>query len=235
MINNEYINSEECLFIQYHDIIKSFKPYLLTRLLYNEDYRKGYDYCIDFDMFKDYSDSQLLGLVVKSIDKNILKTVMKVPFNYHACMSSLYTSFPDMFSESKHLAIGSSIHFLLKQKYVTKIYIHTEIYDRRIHEDIQNSYQDMNRINYITGDFIDAVNSVEEKITTFIINDIKLVDGIINAGKAEYTNILIADCGWNYKKNKEGKAVLDVDGIEEKMKKYIFKSGTFRVDKNIIY
>lgn len=230
---NEYVNSDEYIFIQYHDIIKSFKPYLLTKLLY--EYRKEYDGCIDFDRYKDYSDNQLLGLSIKSTDKNVLKYLMTSPINADLCLYDLYNSFPNIFSESKLLTIGTSIFMMLKQKYVKNIYIHTDTYDERIHKDLQETFADMSRITYVTGSFVNVIQDIPEKITTYILNDVELIDTLIEYDKISYTNVLIADCGWNYKFDKDKKVVLKVDDIDSKSKKYIFKTGTFRVDKYIVY
>lgn len=235
---NEYVKSHEFIFIQYHDIIKSYKPYLLKKLLYNKDYREGYTGALNFDLFKDYSDNQLLGLAMRSLSKNILEYISISEFDYDATLESLYEDtedFPDMFSESPLLKIGTTIFSLLKLDYVKKIYVHTNTYDERIHKDLIDTYGDMKRITYVNGDFIDAVKAIPEKITTYIVNDVRTIDTLIENDLISYSNVLVADAGWNYKQNEENKIVLKCDDIEAKSKKHIFKTGTFVVDSDIIY
>lgn len=231
---NEYVKSPEYVFIQYHDVIRSYKPYLLSKMLNSEDYRKGYDGYINFDLFKDFNDNQLLGLAMRSLDKNILKYLMLKPFNCDVSLKSLCDDFPDLFKESKLLKIGNSISMLLKQSYVQKIYIHTTVYDKRIHRDIAETFGDMGRIVYVTGDILDAINKIPEKITTYILNDVNIIDALIECNKISYSNVLVVDAGWNYKKVGND-IVLKCDDIEKKSQTHIFKTGTFTVDDDIVY
>lgn len=235
---NEYVKSSEYVFIQYHDIIKSYKPYLLKKLLYTPEYREGYDGVLNFKLFEDYSDNQLLGLSMRSLNKNILEYLAIDQFDYDASLAGLYEDtedFPDMFSESNLLKIGQAVFSLLKQDYVQKIYVHSNIYDDRIHKDLIDTYGDMKKITYVNGDFIDAVKSIPEKITTYIINDVRCIDLLIDNSLISYSNVLIADAGWNYKQNEDNKIVLKCDHIDDKSKEYIFKAGTFIVDSDIVY
>lgn len=234
MPKNQYVTSDEYVFVQYHDIVKSYKPYLLKHML-NSDYREGYADYINFDLFKDYSDSKLLGLAIKSTEPNVLKFIKTKDFYYDICLEDILSQLPEVYRDSKLLSIGTSLSMLLTQKYVKKIYIHSPVYDERILTDIQESYGFNPKVIYVSGDFIGAVKQCPDTITTYIINDIRLIDELIKINKVEYSNIMVADCGWNYRLTDNGGVALNIDDLDKKMKTHIFKSAMFRVDKELEY
>lgn len=231
---NEYVNSDEYVFIQYHDIIKSYKPKLLSHMLYS-DYRKGYDGCIDFNKFKDYSDNQLLGLSIKSADMNILKYLSISEFNYELCLYDIKSNIPNLYRESKLLDMGESLKIMSKESYVKKIYIHTPEKDERILRDLEEIYSETEKMVYVVGDTIDVIKDCPDKLTTFILNDASIIDSLIDIGKIQYTTVLIADCGWNYTIDEKNIPYLKIENLDAKMKEHIFKCGTFKVSKQAVY
>ena len=231
---NEYVKSTENIFIQYHDVIKSYKPKLLKHMLYTE-YRVGYKGCIDFDKFKDYSDDQLLGLVARSTDINILKYLQTSDFNADLCLHDIKRNVPLLYKDSKLLDIGISLRMMLKEPYVNKIYIQIPEKDERIIADLEDLYNNKEKMMCVIGDCKTAIQQCPDKITTYILNDITLVDDLIEMDKIAYTTVLVANCGWNYKLSDDGIPILKVDNLESKMKSHVFKCATFSLSKQITY
>ena len=219
---NEFTKKQEIIFISYDEIIKNVYPLLLSLIL--KRYKNEYKDFLKIDLIENMNIDDLYILCIQRHDKNILRYLSKKEFNYEESLKNIYNKFNDLFINSDLLSIGASIHMLLTQKFTKKIYIYTKEYDKRIHLDLELNYRDMNKINYVTGNFLDAVNKLDG-ITTYILNDIMDVSYILDE-RINYTNILLANYGYNYTINENGTLVLRLN-LEEAMDKYVFKFSTF--------
>jgi hypothetical protein len=113
----------------------------------------------------------------------------------------------------------------MNQKFTSKIYIYSEEYDKRIHADIQMNYKDMNKVNYVTGPLHEVIKQIEG-VTTYIFADIFDVTTLLAFDKCAYTNVLVANYGYNYYYMEDGKLALRMN-LEEVSKEKIFKFATF--------
>lgn len=222
---NETAFNPEYIFIAYDGIIKNYRLALIEKIL--KTYKDAYKDFIDVDSLEKMSYQQLMGLVIRSTESNIIEYLAKKKFDTDTALIDVYNKYPELYEDSSLLSIGSSIHILLRQKFTSKIYIWTPNYDERIYNDIQMLYGANDVIEYITGSFTEVINSIEENITSYILNDIELVKELIAIGKVSYSNILLANYGYNYRLNDKGEAELDIDNIDELAKYHIFKIVTF--------
>lgn len=223
IILNEFTKSPEIIFISYEEVIKSPYPFIIKQI--QEKYKDYYKDYINFDLIDNLDLDNINRLCVQRQEKNILKYLSKKEFDFITALNDIYKKFDDMFIKSDFLSIGKNIHFLLSQKFTQRIYMYTPIYDKRIHLDIQMNFKDMDKIKYVTGDFFEVVKSLDG-ITSYILNDIMDVSTLLSTNKISYTNILLANYGYNYTLNENGKLILRLN-IDEIMKEKIFKFVTF--------
>lgn len=195
LMHNPFEGRDEVIFITYDEIIKSPYPFILDKI--NTNYKDIYKDFIKTEMFDGLDIKQLLGFCSKRTDKDLFKYLAKMDFDYKGAMDDLKYRYIDMYENSELLKIGESIFMMLTQTFTKKIYIYTEEYDVRVHLDIQKTYDDMNKVNYISGDFSEAIKKVEG-VTNYIISDLDYLIDILDAGKADYTTILLASYGYNY-------------------------------------
>lgn len=224
---NEIAFLPECLFVTYDQVIKDYRGEMLRRLMiyYKESYRSF----IDVDKLSSMDIAELSGIGISSTCENIFEYLALREFDYDKTLMDAYNKYPDLFIFSPLLKFGESIEVLLKQKFTHKIYIYTSDYDVRINMDISSTFQS-DKVVYVTGDFCEAVKIIPEKITAFVLNDIRLVDELIAIDKIDATNILVGKLGKNYTIGEDDMLLLKIDDLEEKMLTEGFKVMSFTTD-----
>jgi hypothetical protein len=204
LVHNEYETRPEVVFITYEDVIKTPYPFLLNKI--DTRLREFYEPFIDVDKFKGLDMNNLLRLCTQRNDRNVFRWLAKKDFDIDGSLKELKDRYFELYKDSELLKIGESVKLMLTQKFTKKIYIYSEVYDIRIHLDIQESFQDMKRVNYITGDFEKVLDKVEG-VTSFIVSDFDYVYDIIQKEKADYTNILLGNYGYNFIFNEDTNAM----------------------------
>lgn len=223
----ELSKQPENIFVDYEGVIKSSVPTLLSQLeLVFKESLKDF---INFDMITGMKRANLTRISVQRTEKNILKYLAKKEFDYDKTLKEISDSFVDLYMNSDNLVMAETLSgIILKQKFLNNLYIHTEEYDKRIHYDIQNNFKiNCSKVHYITGKKEEVYDDLQG-ITSFILNDIEDILLLIKLKKTEYTNILVANYGYNYKLDeKTGEVVPKVELTEDMLKKNIFKFATF--------
>jgi hypothetical protein len=200
LVHNKFEVRPEIIFINYDEIIKSPYPYLLNKI--DTTLRQFYEPFLDVDKFKGLNLDNLLRFCTQRTDKQLFRYLSKVDFDVDGALKELKDRYMDLYDKSPLLSMGESIKMLLTQKFTEKIYIYSEIYDRRIHLDIQTLYNDMERVNYVCGNFKEVIQSLDG-ITSYIVNDIDYIHDIFEAKKADYTHIMLASYAYNYAMNED--------------------------------
>jgi len=224
LMHNVFDGRPEVIFITYEDVIKTPYPFLLYQIIHK--YRHIYDEFLHLDTIEKMDMKNLYRFCLQRTNRNVLVDLAKREFDVDEALSDLKKKFFNIYENCELLAIGNSLPLILSQKFTKKIYVHTEEYDIRVHMDLQKTYHNMTKVNYVTGNLVDVLDALPEPVTTFILNDITDVGTIIFKQKEEYTNILVASYGYNYTLNEEGKMILRVN-IEDFTKDRIFKFATF--------
>jgi len=223
-MHNEFDAKAEILFITYDEIIKSPYPYLLNKI--DTELSPYYESFIDVEKFKGLDMNNLLRFCTQRTDKHLFRYLSKVDFDVDGALKELKDRYYEVYKDSPLLSMGDSIKMLLTQKFTEKIYIYTDIYDIRVHLDIQTMFGDMQRVNYVSGNIQKVLNKLEG-ITTFVINDLDYLFDIVESGKTEYVNIMLASYAYNYIYNEDTKELeLRVD-VESMLKDKICKFATF--------
>lgn len=221
----DFATRKEVFFICYHDIIKTAVPFILEKV--RDEWKDDYKEYIDMSRIENKSREQLVMLSLNRIYDNVFEYLKIKDFDTEGTLNDIYNYYPELFKESDLLKIGRSLLMIMKEKFVEKIYIYTPTYDKRIHEDIQDTYGNMDLINYVVGDLEEVLKTITAP-TCFMVNDCMMVDKLIELKKVQYTTILVPFCGFNTKLNLENKLPeLKLDDIEDKALKNIFKFSMF--------
>lgn len=223
----------EIVFVTYDMVIKDYRPFILKTIAESDQLMLAYKEFIDTALVETLTDKQKNFLPVISRSRNIFEHIAIKKFNYDKSLKEFISMYPNIYSDSELLTFGESIHVLKRQKFTSKIFIYTEEYDERIHYDIQSTYTDMGLIEYVSGPFEDVIMSINENITTYVLNDADLVDKLIALDRVKETEILIADIAYNYKINDKNELMVKIDNLDDKMNKHIFRIGMFKTVTNI--
>jgi len=222
-MSTEFVKRPEIIFICYDEIIKNPYPFIIHQM--RTTYRKIYEDFINFSLIDKFNMKDLLKFCIERRTINVIEHLSKKEFDYNKTLNDIFYKFDDMFVMSEPLIISSSIHVMLKQRFTEKIYIHTEKYDKRVHMDIQNEFKDMDKIKYITGNLFNVIKSLSG-ITTYILRNILDVGIIIELNKSEYTNIIVANYGYNFTLDEKDLLVPRFN-VEDLLIEKIFKFATF--------
>lgn len=190
---------DEIIFIAYDDVIRSTKFAVLKKLIRDKDLREEFKDKIDFSMFENKTDDELLAFIIGCGHKDILEGVALKEFNYFESYVSILVRYPDILKDGYMLSFATAIQILLQQKFTKKIYIYFKYNDSRVFADLQSLYDKYkDRIIYVTGELTGAIKNINETITLYVFNDIDMIQSVVDAGKINGAQILIADYGYNY-------------------------------------
>lgn len=220
--------AREVLFITYEDVIRSVK-YGILKYISQEDIKKNYEKYLDYSIFDRFTNEQLLAWLSAIPEKNIFKLLATEEFDYDSSYMDTIAEAEHVFLNSFLLDIGKSLNILLSQKFIDTVYIYYPINDNRVIEDLHTTYVlNCGKIKFVYGDIREAITNIKERITAYFINDIDIIFDLVDIGKIENSQILLADYGYNYVLDEvDGGGELpvlkikDVDKFNEEHKCYI--------------
>jgi hypothetical protein len=223
-INDPFLGRDEIVLVEYDEIIKSPYPLLLEQI--STRYSEAYEQFIWLDEFREMDMNNLQRLCVQRTDIDLFRYLSKTEFDYVTALKELKDKYMNIYKESPLLSMGDGISKMLSQKYVKQVYIHTDVYDVRVHRDIQDTFHDMDRTPYVTGPISDVIQQLEG-VTCYILKDIHHVPLLFEKNKFEYSEILVGAFGFNYNMDAENTLTLKID-MEKLKEKGSFKFGTFQ-------
>jgi len=219
------VTDNEYIFITYYDVIKSLK-FPIIKLLMSDEYRPYYKEYADFSKFENKNDEEILMTIQASPEINVLKYIATKEFDFDATFLSLIEDNPDIVKNTPLLEFGKNIHLLLKQNFVKKIYIHTDEYSKCIHEDIKSTFHN-GKIVYCTGPFEEVIADIQDRITSFILNDADLIYKLIKLNKINKASVMLPEYAYNYKLDDKKNLILKIDNIEKLAESNVFKIAMF--------
>lgn len=192
---------DEIFFIVYDDIVKAPIINIMKDVLLK--YKDYYNDFIDLSSFTAIENhDQFIDLIINRRHKNIFRSLRTQEFDCDRAWLDVYKRNPKLIYDSLMLPFGTSIYILLKQSFVKKIFIWSEVYDKRIHLDIQENFG-LDIVGYVTGEFSDVIQNIPD-ITCFVIDQAERVNTLIDLGRVNLATICIADYGYNYITHEEG-------------------------------
>lgn len=222
LMHNPRMGKPEVIFVTYDEVIKSPYPVLLHQILYR--FRSVYEKFLNFDDIDGMDVKALMLYCTKRTHKNVFRDLMITEFDIDKSLKEATDRFFDVYSKSDLLSIGDSLRRVAAQRFTKKIYIYTPVYDLRVHIDIQETYGDMDKINYVNGDFTEVIKNLPE-ITSYFLNDAEYVNALIEMKKLKHTTVLLAEYGFNY--IKEGDELFYKFDVESATEEHKFKFGSF--------
>lgn len=228
MDKNFFSTRDQYIFICYKDVIKHCYPVMLNKII-NEYYDELND-LLYLDVIKDYDIYNLERLCIERTDVN--------PFRYlkrdnctNETADLLLETFEDemfdMYTQSKFTNFGSRIFNLVTQPQIKELYIYVERPITQVMYDCKTYFEQFgNKIKYVCGDFIDVIKKLPNKPTSYILNDANYIKDLIDNKFIEFTEIIIAELGYNFEVS-EDKSIVLKNGYEDLMEEHIFKIGYF--------
>lgn len=206
----DFNNRKEIIFICYEDILKSSYTFLLKKI--RDELLPYYKAFIHTSNIENVSDKHLTSLAMQRTTNNLIDYLAIAKFDTKDAWEELRNRYKNMYKESPNSKIHGQIDFLSVQKFVQNIYIYTEKYDKRVEECIAYDFKDISKIHYVSGAFQLVLDNIPQP-TTFMLNDIKMINTIKSKNKLEFTEILLPVTGINMEINHLGKLApkLDLD------------------------
>lgn len=220
--NNPFTMRDEIILIEYEDVIKCPSAGILE--LIKRQYEDDLKGLIDLDKINNMDFKNIQRFCIERPCKNILDYIKLQNFNTDKIYKALYDAFDTIYMELPTMVMGNAVYVLSPQKFTKKIYIFSEEYDEKIEYDIKEKYYTEKNVFYVAGKFDDILDTIEQP-TSFILSDIDKVETIINKKKQKFTEILIAQYGYNYEVID---GILQIKGeYDTKMADGLFKIASF--------
>ena len=214
---NYFGTRDHYLFITYKDMIKMTYPVLLYKLI-KEYYDDLKDY-LELDKLKDFDIYNLERIAVERLDINPLKYIKKPNCSDEICDLLLETFNKEMieiYTDSKFSEFGAKLYTILPQERIKEVYIYVEEPAEQVIIDCNMHFGEyVNKIKYLTGDFIQAVMCVPHRPTCYVLNDINYVHQLIEHNCIAYTEILLGELGCNYELDENFE--MQIKGLDEKI------------------
>ena len=135
----------------------------------------------------------------------------------------------EIYTDTELTSFGAKLYTMAFQPFVKKIYIYTErpiypiVYDCSL---LFKSFED--KIEYVSGDIVEIIENLKNKPTCFVLNDMDIAKQVIDSEHVEYTEILIAEQGFNFEVTPDFDLAIK-HNPEPLMKERIFKIGTLPI------
>lgn len=194
-VNNPFTMREEIILIEYKDVIKCPSAGILN--LIKKDYMNDLKGLINTKKLNLMDFKNLQRMAIERPCKNILDYIKVSDFNTNEIYNALYNAYDTIYMDLPLMVMGQSLYFISQQKFTKKIYIYSEEYDKKIEFDIKENYCEMKNIYYVAGKLEDIINNIEP-VTSYIFADVDNVKTIMDLDKIEYTEIMVAEYGYNY-------------------------------------
>ena len=217
--------NSQCLFIEYHDVLKSPWLMLLGVIKDNEDLNRVFD----MSEIKDLDGGSLVEWYLTRKNRNFF---MDFPLHVNPDDrpdNDFYDNllFKLLSSNNSFYECDTKLNFydVLKNVYdrkmlIKKIKIYSEFYDANIEKELESEFN--NSVEYCYGNFSDVAKTIPDD-TTFVFSDINKINILATENKLNYQSILIVNkLRYNY--DNEGNPKADLNLLSEK---FTFKYNFF--------
>ena len=228
-----FINND-CMFIEYDDVIKS--PYFMI-LVYFADVHMTYpDEIFDLTEIKGLSMDALYEWYTNREHQFILDNFKiredKVEFKEddpdgykwkRDFVYSLYENIEDIvFRDTSLNFVTTMVNIMKHNLLIKKFFVYTERYSKNIEIELLEAFPN---INYVHGDLVEVLKRKDiTNNSTFVLSDVKKIAAIAQAGKLNFSSVVIAD---RYEYNYKGRLDELVIPVELLLKDNLFKLDFF--------
>lgn len=219
---NPFTLRDEYILIEYKDVIKCPSAGMLQ--LIKDEYIEDMKDLIDTRKLQRMDFKNIQRYCIERPFKNILDYIKIIDFNTDDIYNALYNNCNDLYEKLPLMIMGEAVFMLISQKFTKKIYIFSEEYDKKIEDDIIEKFGEHKNIFYVAGSFADILNNIEQP-TSYMLSDVDKVKTILKLNKQEYSEIMIAQYGYNYEIND---GIIQIRGnYDELMPEKHFKIASF--------
>lgn len=217
--------NSQCLFIEYHDVLKSPWLILLNVVKNNEDLNRVFD----MSEIKNLDGTSLIEWYLTRKNRNFFK---EFPLHvqsdsepddefYDNLLFELVSSNETFYELDTRLNFYDILDNLYDKKMlIKKIKVYSERYDKNIERELYSEYND--NIEYCYGDFIEVAKTLPSD-STFVFSDINKVNILATEDMLNFQSVLIANrLRYNY--DEEGNIKSDLEMLSEK---FTFKYNFF--------
>lgn len=241
LIDNEFTGRNEVLFISYEDIIRCRKVPMLDNA--RKQFKDAFDH-VDMTIIEDMDNKNLLRFAVTSEHNNPVREFFDeelldddlIPNEDGSILLSdelrkMFEQSDDLIDRSPSGRMIGVLEILFRQPFLEHVFIHSNEYDLREQADIASLFSKYSdSVSYVHGNFEDVIKSLDRTPTFYMFNDVQLLPRLLMMDKSfyEYTEINVADIGYNYVYDELNEVVtLQVELDEYDFKELIIKFGMF--------
>ena len=230
MDTNYFVMRDQYIFICYKDIIKLTYPVMLKEII--DNYYDDLLPYLELEHIKDYNMENLERLCIERINKNPLTYIKRPECTEETCdllLNVFEDEFIDMYTQSKLTHFGAKLYTMFSLQGIKGIYIYSEKPIPQILIDCKVYFEAYdNKIKYVAGDFIEVVKCLDHQPTLYILNDADYIQQLIDNNLVAYSEIMLAELGYNYELDEEYNLVVK-GNYEKQIEKEIFKLAYFPV------
>ena len=207
--NRMFLNSE-CIFVEYHDILKCPWYILLTVLQQNNKVQP----ILDLTKIEYFNTDALFEWYCNRENRNFLYDLLK-PEASNLDMDKLLDTLMDneiFYTIDMPLNATAAIQKVLKNKLVKKIVVYSESYSKYIEEDVKKLFSNSGNVKYRTGDLKKILKDDVPTDTTYFLSDFNKVITLADCDHLSYGSLVLPfDFEYNYCKNDKGERTPIID------------------------
>lgn len=229
--SDTFLNSQ-CLFVAYHDVIKSpWYVFILAakdtkqfKMIYNTLDLEGLDYDGVYEWYRNRDNINPLFSI--PLNEGILERFFDSSEEKYKMWANEFINqemeISDIINNEAKLQFATVLTNLLRANMAKDIVIYSPHYSKAIEKDIENLYG--NKVRYLNGDIKEVLSKIP-KDSTYVMSDIHFINTLIELDRLNFSSILLATrYGYNY--GKDGNLLIDIDELS---KKYVFKMNYFNI------
>lgn len=218
--------NSQCLFVEYHDVLKCPWFSLLCTVKNNECIHQLFD----LSEIEDLDEMELFEWYINRKYRNIYqnfpiqKDRISIPLDiFYDEFLTEQMGFSDFFYQTDTtLNFNTTLSVVSEMKdLIKKIIIYSEYENEFLKEDVYKNYK---HAEFVSGNFSDVIKNVPND-STFVFSDINKINLLAENKKLDYSSILVCD-GYRYNYTLTDKKKLLVD-IELLKKRFTFKLDFF--------
>lgn len=217
-----FLNSE-CLFVEYHDIIKMPWYVLMTIVHQNEKLLP----LINIKTISGLDDTGMLEWYCNRSNRNPLIDIASAPLDkvdYDMLLDVLMTASPILYEADTELNGVQVIKTAIKQGLAKNVIFYSEKNEPSIDEDIERIFGKSSKIEVCHGSFRKLLETKIPDDTTYMLSDFNRVITLADTGKLNYASLVLPyDYAYNF--------IIHDDGTKEPIVdlEYLGKENVFKV------
>lgn len=200
MINPELFTQPVTIVTSYSEVMRDPNTFILKFILKKESARKQLEPYMNFSRFECQTEAHNhVAMTIRS-KKNLFEWLATKKFNYEKVYNQIYDKYPQMFEDSVPLEMYRALSQAIKQEFVDKIYVYSQVHDKRIQYDLAKTFGATDKLIYANGNYLDVIDRIP-KVDLFIDNDIDRIAPLFEYPRFNKSTFMIAEYGYNYVKN----------------------------------